>query len=216
MHVCHLCSAQFHNSTNACPHCWWDQDLILSGSRQRQPGEHLWTLEKVGQRRHAELRESKSLGVDFQVFADGNQFLYGRRFRARDAALRRADDERASREREGWVRVDSSRLTADERSGFAKIAAARGLPLLDFEWSAPTQDGRRFEEVRHRPTGYRYRLGSYTTEEGHLVFTGEWSPAIHGTAGQLFGRRSEQLASVREWLTIIQRAHEEPRPRGRA
>lgn len=73
------------------------------GPRARRPGERVWTLQHGTDVRYAELRDNGRAGVELQIFADRDQFLYGRRFLSRAAALLMAEQERGRRVREGWV-----------------------------------------------------------------------------------------------------------------
>ena len=73
-----------------------------------QPGERLWTLSKDGHRRYAELRDNGEFGVEFQLFADVNTFLYGKGFNTRAEAMPLAYEERVQRMRQGWILVEPS------------------------------------------------------------------------------------------------------------
>jgi hypothetical protein len=59
-----------------------------SEPRQRQPGEHLWTIRKDGQQLDCELRDHGPWGVEVQVYRE-REFLYGRRWATRVLALRK-------------------------------------------------------------------------------------------------------------------------------
>lgn len=75
--------------------------------KARRQGERLWTLTKDGHRRYAELRDNGEFGVEFQVFADVDTFLYGQRFETRALAIQLSNTERDQRLREGWMLMDN-------------------------------------------------------------------------------------------------------------
>lgn len=57
--------------------------------RQPQPGEELWRVVKGTETRHAELRDNGRLGVELQVFVNG-EFAHGQRYESRPIALQEA------------------------------------------------------------------------------------------------------------------------------
>jgi hypothetical protein len=63
--------------------------------RQRQPGEHLWSVQKDGQQLECELRDHDAWSAEVQIYRDG-EFLYGRRWPSRALALEGADDQKAA------------------------------------------------------------------------------------------------------------------------
>ncbi|MEQ1935170.1 MAG: hypothetical protein ABL962_15020 [Fimbriimonadaceae bacterium] len=75
--------------------------------KRKRPGERLWTLTKGGQRRYAELRDNGEFGFEFQLFADTDTFLYGKRFDTRAAALPLSNEERDERLRAGWTLIEA-------------------------------------------------------------------------------------------------------------
>jgi hypothetical protein len=62
--------------------------------RQRQPGEHLWTIRKDGQQLDCELRDHGEWGVEVEVHRE-REFLYSRRWATRALALDEADERKA-------------------------------------------------------------------------------------------------------------------------
>jgi hypothetical protein len=63
--------------------------------RPRQPGEHLWTIQKDGHQLDCELRDHGAWGVEVQIYRE-REFLYGRRWPTRALALKEADQQRAT------------------------------------------------------------------------------------------------------------------------
>jgi hypothetical protein len=69
---------------------------------KEHPGESLWTLHRDGRQVACELRDhGEPAGAEVQLLRSG-EFYAGRRFDARDMALRHAGHVRENLERDGW------------------------------------------------------------------------------------------------------------------
>ena len=71
---------------------------------QPRAGEPLWTIQKDGRTFACEIHDDWELGVQVQVYREG-EYLYGRRWATRALALAKADEQKAQYLREGGVLV---------------------------------------------------------------------------------------------------------------
>jgi hypothetical protein len=62
-----------------------------AAARQPRVAEPLWAVQKEGRQLACELRDDGVLGVEVQVYRDG-ELLYGRRWPTRALALEKAED----------------------------------------------------------------------------------------------------------------------------
>ena len=82
---------------------------LLHGYRPPPPklprsGERLWTLTRDGVRLTAELLDQSSAGMELRMLRDG-EWMSGRRFADKEAALRHAESNRQQLLTKGWSAV---------------------------------------------------------------------------------------------------------------
>jgi len=68
-----------------------------------QPGEHLWTLRRGAERRHAAVRDYRDLGAELLIYVN-DEFASGQRYPDGALAALAGDAIRDAYEREGWTR----------------------------------------------------------------------------------------------------------------
>jgi hypothetical protein len=73
-------------------------------AREPNRGEHLWSLLNDNVRYDVELRDdyARGAGTELQLFRD-DEFIYGRRYVTRDAAIAEADALKAILQQQGWI-----------------------------------------------------------------------------------------------------------------
>jgi hypothetical protein len=69
-----------------------------------RPAQRLWTMQKHGKQVDADLRQHDGWGFECQFLYNGD-FVYGRRWVTRDAALLEAESKRVELSLRGWQDV---------------------------------------------------------------------------------------------------------------
>lgn len=77
-------------------------DKRAAPPRQAKPGEHLWTFTRGNERRRAEFRDCRNLGVELQMFVN-DELESGQRFVNRELASLAADAIRDAYAYDGWT-----------------------------------------------------------------------------------------------------------------
>lgn len=124
-------------------------------ARVSKPGEPLWTFTRGTEQRHAEIRSAGRMGVELQIFVNG-EFASGRRYENRALALIDADALRDTLELDRWIcsRCHGERWTCeahpDQPHPHAGCdTAGPGEPCRDCNTSEPPRPPKDFVSSVH-------------------------------------------------------------------